>query len=41
MAEDGDVWTYTEIIKSWHMVEKLTGVKASVKAGVSTANIPN
>lgn len=35
MAEDGDVWTYTEIINSWHMVEKLTGVKATAKAGVS------
>jgi hypothetical protein len=35
MAEDGDVWTYTEIINSWHMVEKLTGVKANEKAGVN------
>ena len=35
MAEDGDVWTYTEIMKSWHMIEKITGVKANPKAGVS------
>jgi glutamate synthase domain-containing protein 2 len=34
MAEDGDVWTYTDIIASWNMVEKLTGVKATDKAGV-------
>ncbi|MBD3636358.1 MAG: FMN-binding glutamate synthase family protein [Crocinitomicaceae bacterium] len=35
MAEDGDVWTYTEIIKSWHMIAKLTGEKAGAKAGVA------
>ncbi|MCB9225368.1 MAG: FMN-binding glutamate synthase family protein [Crocinitomicaceae bacterium] len=35
MAEDGDVWTYTEIIKSWHMIAKLTGETASAKAGVA------
>jgi glutamate synthase domain-containing protein 2 len=35
MAEDGDVWTYTEIIKSWHMISKLTGETATEKAGVA------
>lgn len=35
MAEDGDVWTYTEIIKSWHMISKLTGEEATAKAGVA------
>ena len=36
MAEDGDVWSYTEIIASWHMVHKLTGTRPTAKAGVST-----
>jgi glutamate synthase domain-containing protein 2 len=35
MAEDGDVWTYTEIIDSWHMIAKLKGVEAKPKAGVA------
>lgn len=35
MAEDGDVWTYTEIISSWHMIAKLTGETATAKAGVA------
>ena len=35
MAEDGDVWTYTEIIKSWHMIANLKGEKATSKAGVA------
>lgn len=35
MAEDGDVWTYTEIIDSWHMIAKLKGVEANQKAGVA------
>lgn len=34
MTEDGDVWTYTDVIASWNMVERLTGVKATDKAGV-------
>ncbi len=36
MAEDGDVWSYTEIIASWHMVQDLIGVKPTAKAGVRT-----
>lgn len=35
MAEDGDVWTYTEIIDSWHMIAKLKGTEAKAKAGVA------
>ncbi|MEX1001021.1 MAG: FMN-binding glutamate synthase family protein [Crocinitomicaceae bacterium] len=35
MAEDGDVWTYTEIIDSWHMISKLKGTTATAKAGVA------
>lgn len=35
MAEDGDVWTYTEIIDSWHMISKITGEKPREKAGVA------
>lgn len=35
MAEDGDVWTYTEIINSWHMISKITGKEPAAKAGVA------
>ena len=35
MAEDGDVWTYTEIMNSWHMIANITGEKAGAKAGVA------
>lgn len=35
MAEDGDVWTYTEIMNSWHMIANITGKKANEKAGVA------
>ena len=35
MAEDGDVWTYEDIIDSWHMIAKLKGVEAKPKAGVA------
>lgn len=35
MAEDGDMWTYEDIIDSWHMIAKLKGVEAKPKAGVA------